>query len=76
MVGGPQNPEGAAGSIYVTVPMQLYGRLKSGGTFNMVGPVTMRRVNDVPGATPAQLRWHITDSKLKPAGKVKEVPLK
>ena len=76
LVGGPQNPEGAAGSIYVTVPMQLYGRLKSGGTFNMVGPVTMRRVNDVPGATPAQLRWHITDSKLKPAGKVKEVPLK
>ena len=76
LVGGPQNPEGAAGSIYVTVPLQLYGRLKSGGTFNMVGPVTMRRVNDVPGATPAQLRWHITDSKLKPAGKVKEVPLK
>lgn len=76
LVGGPQHPEGAAGSIYVTVPMQLYGRLKSGGTFNMVGPVTMRRVNDVPGATPIQLRWHITDSKLKPAGKVKEVPLK
>lgn len=75
LIGGPQDPEGAAGSTYVTVPMQLYGRLKAGGTFNMVGPVTMRRVNDVPGATPAQLQWHITDAKLKSAGRVKEVPV-
>ncbi len=74
LVGGPAEMEGAAGSSYVTVPLQLYGRLKAGGTFNMVGPVTLRRVNDVPGATPAQLEWHIAQSDLKPGGTVKEIP--
>lgn len=75
LIGAPTDTEGAAGSIYTTVPLQLYGRLKSGGTFNMIGPVTLRRINDVPGATPAQLRWHISQSALKPAGIVKEVPV-
>lgn len=74
MVGAPSDPEGAAGSTYITVPLQLYGRLKAGGTFNMVGPVILRRVNDVPGATPAQLQWHIAETGLKAAGTVKESP--
>ncbi len=74
MVGAPFDMEGAAGSSYVKVPLQLYGRLKAGGTFNMIGPVTLRRVNDVPGATPEQLQWHITKADLKAAGKVKETP--
>lgn len=71
-VGGPSAAEGAAGSVYVTVPLQLYGRLKAGGTFNLIGPVTIRRVNDVPGATPAQLKWHIDNSDLKPKGVTRE----
>ena len=74
MVGAPTEPEGAAGSIYVTVPMQIYGRLKSGGTFNLVGPIILKRVNNVPGATKAQLEWHLSKSGLKPEGTVKEVP--
>lgn len=74
MVGAPTEPEGAAGSIYVTVPMQIYGRLKTGGTFNLVGPIILKRVNNVPGATQAQLEWHLSKSGLKPEGTVKEVP--
>jgi hypothetical protein len=65
-VGKPTGMEGAAGSIYITVPFHLYGTLKSGGAFNLVGPLTLRRVNDVPGSTEAQRRWHITESGLKP----------
>lgn len=65
-VGKPFDGEGAAGSLYIQVPLQLSGTLKSGGAFNLVGPLTLRRVNDVDGATPAQLRWHIVQSDLKP----------
>jgi hypothetical protein len=65
-VGAPGELEGAAGSIYVEVPLRLYGKLKSGKSFNMVGPVALRRVNDVPGSTAEQRRWHIFQSDLKP----------
>lgn len=58
-IGAPGEPEGAAGSIYVEVPVQLYGRLLSGKEFNRRGTMTLRRVNDVPGSTPAQRQWHI-----------------
>lgn len=64
-VGKPTDMEGAAGSVYITVPFRLYGTLKSGGSFNLVGPLTLRRVNDVPGSTEAQRRWHIEKSGLK-----------
>ena len=73
LVGRPGESEGAAGSIYVTVPVQMYGRMAdSGKPFNLRGPVTLRRVNNVPGATPEQLLWHISDSALKPMGTVRE----
>ena len=65
-VGKPGDTEGAAGSIYVEVPFRLYGTLKAGGRFNLVGPVTLRRVNDVDGSTAAQRRWHIASIALKP----------
>ena len=65
-VGKPTGMEGAAGSSYITVPFHLYGTLKGGGPFNMVGPLTLRRINDVPGSTDAQRRWHIVESGLKP----------
>ena len=58
-IGGPGDMEGAAGSIYVDYPVQLYGRLKDGKEFNARGTMTLRRVNDVPGSTAEQRRWHI-----------------
>jgi hypothetical protein len=46
--------EGAAGSIYTTVPVVFYG-----DRFRHEAKVILRRVNDVPGSTEAQRRWHI-----------------
>lgn len=63
-VGRPGESEGAAGSTYIDVPFRLYGKTTSGGPFNMVGTVTLRRVNDVPGSTEEQRRWHIYKSGL------------
>jgi hypothetical protein len=58
-IGGPGDMEGAAGSSYVDYPVQLYGRLKDGKEFNLRGTMTLRRVNDVPGSTEEQRKWHI-----------------
>jgi hypothetical protein len=58
-IGGPGNMEGAAGSSYVDYPVQLYGRLRNGKEFNARGTMTLRRVNDVPGSTEEQRKWHI-----------------
>ena len=43
--------EGAAGSLYYTAPTTITGTLKSGGNYKLQGPVILRRVDDVPGAT-------------------------
>ena len=50
--------EGAAGSIYVTVPLTISG--ESGGKHvERSADAVLRRVNDVPGSTEAQRHWHI-----------------
>ena len=58
-IGRPDDPEGAAGSIYVDIPVQLYGRLNDGKPFHALGSMTLRRVNDVDGSTAEQRKWHI-----------------
>jgi hypothetical protein len=58
-IGKPGDTEGAAGSIYTTVPVVFYGQTKSGTSFRRAADVLLRRVNDVPGSTEAQRRWHI-----------------
>jgi hypothetical protein len=60
-VGAPGRMEGAAGSSYVGVPVQLYGRLKDGTPFRRRAEVTLRRVNDVAGSTEEERRWRIRD---------------
>ena len=57
-VGKPTDMEGAAGSIYITVPAVLYGT-RDGKAVSRKGAFILRRVNDVPGSTEAQRRWHI-----------------
>jgi hypothetical protein len=37
----------------------LDGRYVTGGEYRAVGKATLRRVNDVPGATAEQLKWRI-----------------
>jgi hypothetical protein len=65
-VDDPESPEGAAGSIYVDVPLQLFGTTRDGQDFSLSGKITLRRVNEVPGSTEEQRRWHIHASELAP----------
>ena len=67
--GAPGAIEGAAGSLYVTVPVQIYARQKSGEELHQLGKATLRRVNDVPGSTAAQRAWHIYRIDLKATAK-------
>lgn len=50
--------EGAAGSSYYSAPVTVTGNDKSGRPVRIEGEAVLRRVNNVDGATPAQLRWH------------------
>lgn len=68
LVGAPGRPEGAAGSVYVSVPVVIYGRLKTGAEVHEKGEALLRRVNDVPGSTAGQRRWRIAkiETRLAP----------
>ncbi|WP_199556408.1 hypothetical protein [Sandaracinobacteroides hominis] len=61
-------PDGAAGSMYVTVMVEVEATLDSGVAQRFTGTYTLRRVNGVPGATAEQLSWHIASAELHPAG--------
>lgn len=63
---GKGEQEGAAGSLYYEAPVTVTGLRRDGKPYNLSGSITLRRVNDVDGATPEQLRWHIQSSTLKP----------
>lgn len=58
-IGNLGQPEGAAGSIYVTEPVTFYGKRADGKAFERKAVATLRRVNNVDGSTAAQRRWHI-----------------
>jgi hypothetical protein len=58
-IGKPGDMEGAAGSSYVTMPVTFYGKDENGAAFRRPAEVVLRRVNDVPGSTEAQRRWHV-----------------
>jgi hypothetical protein len=60
--------EGAAGSIYTTVPVTFYGTSERGKPLRMPAEVILRRVNDVPGSTERQRRWHIERIDWKAGG--------
>lgn len=65
-IGAPGAVEGAAGSAYVELPIRIYGKLKDGREFSSAGTATLRRVNDVPGSTEEQRRWHIYRIEVQP----------
>lgn len=66
-IGEPGRIEGAAGSLYISIPVQIQATRKSGDPVPLSGEVTLRRSNDVPGATPEQLSWRIFRIDLQPA---------
>jgi membrane-bound inhibitor of C-type lysozyme len=63
-IGAPGDIEGAAGSLYVEVPVVVYGRLKNGAELHQSGKAVLRRVNDVPGSTAEQRTWRIARIEL------------
>jgi membrane-bound inhibitor of C-type lysozyme len=65
-IGGPGEIEGAAGSRYVSVPVQVYARLKDGRPDYQTGEIVLRRT-EVDGATAERRKWHIYSIDLKPA---------
>ena len=56
--GNAGDQEGAAGSIYLSVPLTVSGT-QSGKRVNRSATAILRRVNDVPGSSEAQRHWHI-----------------
>jgi hypothetical protein len=66
-VTGPVSIEGAAGSSYAEVRVQVDATTTDGAAQRFTGAYVVRRANDVPGATDAQLRWHFDSARLEPA---------
>lgn len=58
--------DAGAGSIYQPVPVTVDATLDDGTRQRFRGTYVVRRVNDVDGATPGQLRWHIDSAQLTP----------
>ena len=56
---GEGQMEGAAGSLYYTVPVALVGTSIDEVEVELKGQMTLRRANDVPGASRDQLSWRI-----------------
>lgn len=62
--GAPGRVEGAAGSRFITVPVEIDARLRNGTRQRFTGTYTLRRVV-VPGATVAERRWHLYASNIR-----------
>lgn len=60
----PGTVEGGAGSLYYESQLTITADDEDGRPVRIEGPVVLRRVNDVDGATPAQLRWHFSQITL------------
>lgn len=65
-IGEPGRIEGAAGSLYVTVPVEIHARRPPAEQVHLSGEATLRRSNDVPGSTPEQRSWRIVGIDLQP----------
>lgn len=63
-VGPPGRVEGAAGSRFVTVPLEIDARLRNGTRQSFTGTYTLRRVV-VPGAPASQRRWHLYAANIR-----------
>ena len=63
----PTDGEGAAGSLYVTIPVRVTAVLKDGTRKHYVGEYRMHRCNDVDGCTLEDRRWHIHSASLHAA---------
>ena len=65
-IGDVGEPRGAAGSVYLTVPVTVISRLEDGTRQRFTGKYVMRR-SSVPSASSADRQWRIDSATLKEA---------
>ncbi|MEA5506411.1 hypothetical protein VB735_25530 [Halotia wernerae UHCC 0503] len=65
-VGEPGKIDGAAGSSYIKIPVTVTAITKNGTQQRFRGSYVLRRVNNVPGSTPNQRRWHLYSANIAP----------
>ena len=64
-VGAPGRVTAAAGSLYVDVPVSIYGRYASGEAYLKGGKVVLRRADDRTGTSADARRWRIVQFQLE-----------
>jgi ketosteroid isomerase-like protein len=64
VVGEPTDEEGAAGSRYIQVPVQLVAVQHDGGERHYRGRFTLRALV-ADGASPEQRRWHLASAEMQ-----------
>lgn len=64
-VGAPGAVDSGAGQRFVTVPVQINGKLKTGALVGMTGSVTLHRTV-IDGASQEQKSWRIRTADIKP----------
>lgn len=64
VVGEPTGEEGAAGSRYIQVPVELNAQQRDGGERRYRGRFTLRAVV-ADGATGEQRRWHLASAEMQ-----------
>jgi hypothetical protein len=57
--GQPGREDAAAGSLFIEIPVTITATTTDQRIQRYSGTYSLRRVNDVPGATEDQLTWHI-----------------
>lgn len=63
-IGKPGRIDGAAGSLYIEIPVTITAKSINGNIKHFKGSYVLRRVNDVPGSTTKERMWHIYSAKI------------
>ncbi len=63
-VGKPGRLDAAAGSVYIEIPVIVTAVTTNGTPQRFHGSYILRRVNDVPGSTLEQQRWHLHSANI------------
>ncbi|MFN6563682.1 MAG: hypothetical protein RMY28_028320 [Nostoc sp. ChiSLP01] len=66
-VGEPGRLDGAAGSSYIEIPVTVTAVTINGSPQRFHGTYVLRRVNNIPGSTPEQQKWHIYSANITQA---------
>ncbi|MEN2787106.1 hypothetical protein ACFOKI_04225 [Sphingomonas qilianensis] len=66
-IGAPGEIEAGMSQRWVTVPVQIHARHRTGKPVYLIGQATVHRIAEGVGASKAQQRWRIRTIELRPA---------